>query len=129
MVERIDMLYSRENKNDVTGVPTGFVDLDRMTSGLQPGDLIIVAGPPTMGKTTLVMNMAEHVALPEKKAVAVFSMEMSRAATRHAHDRVRRKLDQHKLRTGTFNDNDWGRSPKPSASSTRRRSTSMRPRG
>ena len=50
-VERIDMLYSRENKNDVIGLPTGFVDLDRMTSGLQPGELIIVAGRPSMGKT------------------------------------------------------------------------------
>src|SRR5688572_20754648 len=59
-VERIDMLYSRENKSDVIGVPTGFVDLDRMTSGLQAGELIIVAGRPSMGKTTLVMNMAEQ---------------------------------------------------------------------
>src|SRR6185503_19732239 len=76
-VERIDMLYSRENKNDVIGVATGFVDLDRMTAGLQQGDLIIVAGRPSMGKTTLVMNMAEHVALHDRKAVGVFSMEMS----------------------------------------------------
>src|SRR5204862_206769 len=55
-VERIDMLYSRENKNDVIGVPTSFVDLDRMTSGLQPGELIIIAGRPSMGKTALAMN-------------------------------------------------------------------------
>src|SRR5581483_3886547 len=61
VVERIDMLYNRGGDSDVTGVPTGFVDLDRMTSGLQPGELVIVAGRPSMGKTSLAMNMAEHV--------------------------------------------------------------------
>ncbi|MDP1716614.1 MAG: DnaB-like helicase N-terminal domain-containing protein, partial [Burkholderiales bacterium] len=76
-IERIDMLYSRENKNDVIGAATGFVDLDRMTSGLQPGELIVIAGRPSMGKTALAMNIAEHVAVIDKKTVAVFSMEMS----------------------------------------------------
>ena len=66
-VERIDRLYSRENKNDIIGLSTGFVDLDKMTAGLQEGELIIVAGRPSMGKTTLVMNMAEHAVLVEKK--------------------------------------------------------------
>ena len=62
VVERIDTLYNRDNPSDVTGVPTGFTDLDRMTSGLQPGDLVIVAGRPSMGKTALALNIAEHVA-------------------------------------------------------------------
>jgi replicative DNA helicase len=108
-VERIDMLYSRENKNEVIGVPTGFVDIDRMTSGLQPGELIIVAGRPSMGKTTLVMNMAEHVAIQEKKAVAVFSMEMSGPQLAMRMIGSVGRLDQHELRTGTFKEDDWGR--------------------
>jgi replicative DNA helicase len=108
-VERIDMLYSRDNKNEVIGVPTGFVDIDRMTSGLQPGELIIVAGRPSMGKTTLVMNMAEHVAIQEKKAVAVFSMEMSGPQLAMRMIGSVGKLDQHELRTGTFKEDDWGR--------------------
>ena len=108
-VERIDMLYSRENKNEVIGVPSGFVDLDRMTSGLQPGELIIVAGRPSMGKTTLVMNMAEHVALSEKKAVAVFSMEMSGPQLAMRMIGSVGRVDQHELRTGTFKEDDWSR--------------------
>jgi replicative DNA helicase len=108
-VERIDMLYSRENKNEVIGVPSGFVDLDRMTSGLQSGELIIVAGRPSMGKTTLVMNMAEHVAIHEKKAVAVFSMEMSGTQLAMRMIGSVGRLDQHELRTGTFREDDWGR--------------------
>jgi replicative DNA helicase len=108
-VERIDMLYSRENKNEVIGVATGFVDLDRMTSGLQPGELIIVAGRPSMGKTTLVMNMAEHVAIHEKRAVGVFSMEMSGPQLAMRMIGSVGRLDQHELRTGTFKEDDWGR--------------------
>jgi len=108
-VERIDMLYSRENKNEVIGVATGFVDLDRMTSGLQPGELIVVAGRPSMGKTTLVMNMAEHVAIHEKKAVGVFSMEMSGPQLAMRMIGSVGRLDQHELRTGTFKEDDWGR--------------------
>src|SRR5438093_12889 len=61
--ERIDHLYHRDNPSDVTGVPTGFIDLDRMTAGLQPGDLVIIAGRPSMGKTALALNIAEHVAV------------------------------------------------------------------
>ncbi|HEX8885008.1 MAG TPA: DnaB-like helicase N-terminal domain-containing protein, partial [Noviherbaspirillum sp.] len=63
VVERIDELYNRDSQNDITGVPTGFVDLDRMTSGLQPGDLIIVAGRPSMGKTAFSINIGENVAI------------------------------------------------------------------
>jgi replicative DNA helicase len=106
-VERIDMLYSRENKNDVIGTATGFVDLDRMTSGMQAGELIIVAGRPSMGKTTIVMNMAEHVALVDKKAVAVFSMEMSGPQLAMRMIGSVGRVDQHELRTGTFKEDDW----------------------
>ena len=108
-VERIDMLYSRENKNDVIGVATGFVDLDRKTAGLQQGDLIIVAGRPSMGKTTLVMNIAEHVAVADKKAVGVFSMEMSGPQLAMRMIGSVGRVDQHQLRTGTFKEDDWPR--------------------
>jgi len=107
VVERIDMLYNRDNPSDVTGVPTGFTDLDKMTSGLQPGDLVIVAGRPSMGKTSLALNMAEHVALESGLPVGVFSMEMG------ASQLVMRmlgsvgRLDQHKVRTGRLADEDW----------------------
>ena len=76
VVERIETLYGRDNQSDVTGTATGFTDLDRMTSGLQPGDLIIVAGRPSMGKTAFSINIAENVALDSKLPVAIFSMEM-----------------------------------------------------
>jgi len=109
-VERIDSLYSRENKGEVIGVSTGFVDLDRMTSGLQPGELIVIAGRPSMGKTTLAMNMVENAALSEKKlAVAVFSMEMSGPQLAMRMIGSVGKLDQHELRTGTFREDDWSR--------------------
>ena len=109
VVERIDELYRRENPNDVTGVPTGFVDLDRMTSGLQPGDLIIVAGRPSMGKTAFSVNVGEHVAIESGLPVAIFSMEMgaSQLAMRMVGSVGR--LDQHRLRTGRLNDEDWPR--------------------
>src|SRR5690625_1329724 len=74
VVERIDELHRRQDHSDVTGVPTGFIDLDRMTSGLQPGDLVIVAGRPSMGKTSLSMNIGEYSAIQQGLPVAVFSM-------------------------------------------------------
>jgi replicative DNA helicase len=109
VIERIELLYARENKSDVTGVPTGFTDLDRMTSGLQEGDLIVIAGRPSMGKTALALNIAEHVALSFKLPVAIFSMEMG--ATQLAMRLLGSvgRLDQHKLRTGQINEDDWGR--------------------
>ena len=108
-VERIDMLYSRENKHDVIGLATGFVDLDRMTSGLQPGELIVIAGRPSMGKTALAMNMVENAALDSKKAVAVFSMEMSGPQLAMRMIGSVGRVDQHELRTGTFKEDDWPR--------------------
>ncbi len=87
--ERIDHLYHQENKSDVTGVPTGFIDLDEQTAGLQPGDLVIVAGRPSMGKTALALNIAEHVAVNNGMPVAIFSMEMGAHAAGDAPARAR----------------------------------------
>ena len=108
VVERIETLYGRDNNNDVTGIATGFTDLDRMTSGLQPGDLVIVAGRPSMGKTAFSINIAENVALDSKLPVAIFSMEMG--ATQLAMRMLGSvgKLNQHDLRTGRLQDDDWG---------------------
>jgi replicative DNA helicase len=108
-VERVDVLYNRENKDDIIGLATGFVDLDRMTSGLQQGDLIIIAARPSMGKTALAMNFVEHAALHLKKAVAVFSMEMSGAQLAMRMIGSVGRFDQHELRTGTFKEDDWSR--------------------
>ncbi len=109
VVERIEELYGRENPSDVTGVPTGFADLDRMTSGFQPGDLVIIAGRPSMGKTAFSLNIAEHIALAPKLPVAVFSMEMG--ATQLAMRMIGSvgRLDQHKIRTGRLAAEDWER--------------------
>jgi len=105
--EKIDHLYHRDNPSDVTGVPSGYVDLDKMTSGLQPGDLIIVAARPSMGKTALALNIAEHVAVDNGLPVAIFSMEMS--ATQLAMRMLGSiaRVDQHKMRTGRLNDKEW----------------------
>jgi replicative DNA helicase len=107
VVERIDMLYSRDNPDEVTGVPTGFHDLDARTSGLQPGDLIIVAGRPSMGKTAFSMNIAENVAIETGLPVAVFSMEMGGAQLVMRMLGSVGRLDQHILRTGKLGDEDW----------------------
>ncbi|HEX5337977.1 MAG TPA: replicative DNA helicase [Gallionella sp.] len=109
VVERIETLYSRDNSSDVTGTATGFVDLDRMTSGLQPGDLIIVAGRPSMGKTAFSINIAENVALDTKLPVAIFSMEMGGAQLAMRMLGSVGRLNQHDLRTGRLQDDDWGR--------------------
>jgi replicative DNA helicase len=109
--ERIDHLHSQDNPSDITGVPTGFVDLDRMTAGLQPGDLVIVAGRPSMGKTAFALNIAEHVALHPSVAmpVAVFSMEMSSSQLAMRMLSSMSKVDQTRLRTGRLNDEEWSR--------------------
>ncbi len=98
-----------DNPNDVTGVPTGFVDLDRMTAGLQAGDLVVLAARPSMGKTAFAINIAEHVALNEGLPVAVFSMEMgaSQLAVRIVGSIGR--INQGHLRTGKLTDDEWGR--------------------
>ena len=106
--EKIDHLYHRDNPSDVTGVPTGYVELDQMTSGLQGGDLIIVAGRPSMGKTALALNIAEHVAVDNGLPVAVFSMEMSASQVAMRMLGSIARVDQHKMRTGRLNDEEWG---------------------
>ncbi len=108
VVERIETLYGREGDSDVTGTATGFLDLDRMTSGLQPGDLVIVAGRPSMGKTAFSINIAENVAL-EGKPVAIFSMEMGGAQLAMRMIGSVGRLNQHNLRTGRLEDDDWSR--------------------
>ncbi len=109
VVDRIEQLYNRDNPSDVTGVATGYTDLDRMTSGLQPGDLVIVAGRPSMGKTALAVNIGEYVALELKQPVVVFSMEMGASQLAMRLIGSVGKLDQHKLRTGRLGPDDWER--------------------
>jgi replicative DNA helicase len=109
VVDRIGQLYDQSNHSGITGVPTGFTDLDKMTSGFQPGDLVIVAGRPSMGKTAFSLNIGEHVAVDQSLPVAVFSMEMG--ATQLAMRMVCSvgRLDQQRVRTGQLVDDDWPR--------------------
>lgn len=109
VVTRIQELYDRDSVSEVTGVPSGFNDLDAKTAGLQPGDMLIVAGRPGMGKTTFALNIAEHVAAECGLPVGIFSMEMpgTQLAMRFVSSVGR--LDQQRLRTGRLNDDDWQR--------------------
>ena len=109
VMERIDTLYHQDNPSDVTGVPTGYRDLDERTSGMQEGDLIIVAGRPSMGKTAFALNIAEHVAVDNRLPVAVFSMEMSGTQLAMRLLGSVGRLDQHKMRTGRLTDDDWNK--------------------
>lgn len=95
-----------ENRR-VTGLPTGFLDLDEKTAGLQPSDLIIIASRPGMGKTSLVLNIAQHVALTEKIPVAIFSLEMSRLQLAQRLMCSEARIDASALRTGSLRDDDW----------------------
>ena len=107
VMERIDELY--KNPSSVTGLATGFVDLDEMTSGLHPGELIIVAGRPSMGKTALALNVAEHVGLELKLPVLVFSMEMGGAQLGLRMLGSVGRVDAQRLRTGRLDTGDWDR--------------------
>ena len=109
VVDRVQELYDRDNPHDVTGVPTGLVDLDNKTSGLQPSDMIILAGRPAMGKTTLALNIAEHVAVDCRLPVAIFSMEMPGTQLAMRFISSLGRIDQQKLRTGRLGDEDWQR--------------------
>ena len=106
-VERIDAHYQRDEP--ITGLATGFGDFDQMTSGLQSSDLIIVAGRPSMGKTTFAMNMAENVAIQTKRPVAVFSMEMPGDSLAMRMMSSLGRIDQHRVRTGKLEDDEWPR--------------------
>jgi replicative DNA helicase len=107
VVDRIDQLF--EQDSGITGLPTGFIDFDEQTSGLQPADLIIVAGRPSMGKTTFAMNIAENAAIQAKAPVAIFSMEMPADSLAMRMLSSLGRIDQHRLRTGKLNDEDWPR--------------------
>ncbi|MBK8523746.1 MAG: replicative DNA helicase [Betaproteobacteria bacterium] len=109
VVERIQELHDRDNPSDITGIPTGYNDLDTMTSGLQPGDLVIIAGRPSMGKTSLALNIAEHVAIEYGAPVAVFSMEMGGAQLAMRMLASVGRLNQQNVRTGRLNDDEWSR--------------------
>lgn len=106
-VDRITELH--ENQNALTGVSSGFADLDEMTSGLQPADLIIVAGRPSMGKTSFAMNLAENVGIQSGMPVAVFSMEMPGDSLAMRMMSSLGRIDQHKVRTGQLEDEEWPR--------------------
>ena len=107
VVNRIDELYNSEGK--MTGISTGFGKLDEMTSGLQPGDLIIVAGRPSMGKTTLAVNIAENAALGAGKSAAIFSMEMSAESLTLRMISSLGRINQGHLRSGRLQEEDWPR--------------------
>jgi len=106
-MDRLDMLSNTEG--DITGIPTGFEKLDDMTAGFQRGDLIIVAGRPSMGKTALAMNIAENAAVAHKIPTAIFSMEMSAEQLSFRMIGSMGRVNQSHLRAGKLNDDDWSR--------------------
>jgi replicative DNA helicase len=106
-LDTIEKLASR--KELVTGVPTGFTDLDEMTSGLQPSDIVIVAARPSMGKTSLVLNMAQHVGTKTDMTVGIFSLEMSKEQLFLRMLTGEARIDAHRLRGGFLGDRDWGK--------------------
>ena len=107
VVDRIEKLYNRENPSDITGLATGYYKLDEMTSGLQPGDMIVVAGRPSMGKTAFALNIAEHVGMELRKPVAIFSLEMSGPQLAMRFLSSAGRIDQSKIRKGSLSDEDW----------------------
>jgi len=106
-VDRIDELFNM--KGQMTGISTGFRDLDDMTSGLQPSDLVIIAGRPSMGKTTFAMNLVEHAVVSNDKPVIVFSMEMPAESLMLRMLSSLGRIDQTRMRTGQLEDEDWPR--------------------
>ncbi|HMD00972.1 MAG TPA: replicative DNA helicase, partial [Ferruginibacter sp.] len=106
-MDRIDTLF--HSGTPITGVPTGYHDFDDMTSGLQPSDLVIIAGRPSMGKTTFAMNIAEHVAIKSRSPVLIFSMEMPGESIVMRLLSSLCRIDQLRIRTGKLSDEDWPR--------------------
>src|SRR5579872_6657180 len=106
-LDTIEKLHAR--KELITGVPTGFVDLDEMTSGLQAGDLVIIAARPSMGKTSLVLNIAQHVGTKTDMTVGVFSLEMSKEQLFLRMLTAEARIDAHRLRGGFMGERDWGK--------------------
>ena len=106
-LDRIEL--ASRNKGSVTGVPTGFVDLDYRTAGMQPSDLILIAARPSMGKTALALNIAQYVAFKKNLPVAIFSLEMSKEQLVNRMFSLESSVDAQKLRTGQLNDQEWER--------------------
>lgn len=106
-VDRIDVLHQSEG--EITGISTGFTEFDKLTAGLQPGELIIIAGRPSMGKTSLAINIAENAAIGSKVPTAIFSMEMPSQQLAFRMISSLGRVDQAHLRTGCFPDEDWSR--------------------
>lgn len=104
-LERIEK--AAKSKGVVTGIPTGFIDLDYKLSGLQPSDLVLVAARPSMGKTAFVLNIAQYVAFKKEKGVAIFSLEMSKEQLVNRLFALESQVDSQALRTGNLKDSDW----------------------
>lgn len=98
-----------KNKGSVTGIPTGFVDLDYKTSGMQPSDLVLIAARPSMGKTAFVLNIAQHMAFKNDVTVAIFSLEMSKEQLVNRLFSLESKVDSQSIRTGNLSDEDWAK--------------------
>ena len=107
VVDRIDLLH--QSGEEITGIPSGFNEFDKLTAGLQPGDLIVVAGRPSMGKTAFAVNIAENAAIGAKVPTAIFSMEMSSQQLAGRLLSSLGRVDQSHLRSGKFPDEDWSR--------------------
>jgi replicative DNA helicase len=106
-IEAIDRIYQK--KAHVTGIPTGFIDFDRVTSGLQPSDLVVIAGRPSMGKSALAISIAEYAGVVEKIPLAIFSLEMSKEQLVQRMLCAHARVDAHKVRTGYLSASDWPR--------------------
>ena len=115
VVESIDRRHQSDG-GEITGLPTGFLDLDKMTAGFQPGDLICIGARPSMGKTALAMNIVEYVSLGCQRSAAVFSLEMSDSQLVQRMLGSVAHINQHALRTGRLNDDDWARLVEKNAS-------------
>lgn len=107
VVETIQQQFDRDVPSVVTGNATGFADLDLITSGLQPGDMIVIAGRPSTGKTALGQSISEHMAIDKKLPIAIFSMELSSTQLAMRSLSRQARIDQFKIRTGRLNDSEW----------------------
>ncbi|MBP5197610.1 MAG: replicative DNA helicase [Lachnospiraceae bacterium] len=106
-MEKIEI--ASKNKGSVTGISTGFIDLDYRTAGMQPSDLVLIAARPSMGKTAFALNIAQHVAFKDNLPIAIFSLEMSKEQLVNRMFSLESNVDAQKLRTGQLNDNEWER--------------------
>ena len=106
-MDKIEM--AAKNKGNVTGIPTGFIDLDYRTAGMQPSDLVLIAARPSMGKTAFALNIAQYVAFRKDMTVAIFSLEMSKEQLVNRMFSLESNVDAQKLRTGQLNDQEWER--------------------